>query len=331
MDAVILWVDGSDPRHAAKRAAALGHLGGAAPRAAGDPTRFDDRGEIYFCIASVLQNAPFIRRIHVVTDDQQPPLLERFFAENLCAPDFIRVVDHRELFRNHLDHLPTFNVRTLEALLGEIHGLAPVFLYLNDDFFINAPLTEADLVTAGGLLRISARWQKAGPILRRHRIRALAAGLRRGRPRAGFSLAQARSAEILKLRHTLAFDHSPRVLRRDTLGRWYAAHPEVLECQLRYRFRDPAQHSPYVLAGLLELAAGTAVLESPGDQVFLTPTNAQDDHRQLAWIRDGSVTWGCVQSLDLFAAERRAKVLAALRHRFASKLPAGLRSPAAAD
>ena len=72
IDAVITWVDGADPAHAARLAAFLGTS--ARPTAA-HATRFSDAGEIEWCVASILRFAPWIRTIHVVTDRQVPPLV----------------------------------------------------------------------------------------------------------------------------------------------------------------------------------------------------------------------------------------------------------------
>ncbi|WP_173488369.1 stealth family protein [Aliiroseovarius sp. xm-v-204] len=148
MDAVITWVDGNDPDHKAKRLAYQGKQTKLHTAATSD-TRFDSQNEVYFCIASILKYAPFIRTIHVVTDNQSPAFLKRFSDEGLCAPDRIRLVDHREIFRGHEDVLPTFNSNSIEAMLCNVEGLAEYFVYFNDDVFVNCPLSEEDFFCAG--------------------------------------------------------------------------------------------------------------------------------------------------------------------------------------
>ena len=131
IDAVITWVDGSDPAHAERLRAYLEQTGGPRPAAA-DPTRFNDAGELEYCVASILRFAPWIARIHIVSDRQQPKLL-RLLAGTPFA-DRLRLVDHREIFAGHEQHLPTFNSRAIITALWRIPGLA---------VFID-PLQEAD-------------------------------------------------------------------------------------------------------------------------------------------------------------------------------------------
>lgn len=73
IDAVITWVDGDDPAHKAKRMKyASSEVLGAADKAA--DTRFSDLGEIFWCVASLNRFAPWLNRIYIVTDAQDPGL-----------------------------------------------------------------------------------------------------------------------------------------------------------------------------------------------------------------------------------------------------------------
>lgn len=77
IDAVITWVDGNDPEHRRKR---LSYEKGGESRlddVAGD-IRYVSIGEIRYCVASILRFAPFVRKIFIVTDGQDP-----------CLGDFI--------------------------------------------------------------------------------------------------------------------------------------------------------------------------------------------------------------------------------------------------
>ena len=121
IDAVITWVDGGDPAHVARLQAYLAETGGARPAAA-DPTRFNDDGELEYCLASIRRFAPWIGRIFIVTDRQVPALLARLAGSDFGAN--IRVVDHAEIFAGHERHLPTFNSRAIITALWRIEGLA---------------------------------------------------------------------------------------------------------------------------------------------------------------------------------------------------------------
>ena len=66
IDVVITWVDGSDVEHAKKRAK---HLHESAPKSrnyAASNSRFQNSGELYLCIASILSFATFVRKIWIV-------------------------------------------------------------------------------------------------------------------------------------------------------------------------------------------------------------------------------------------------------------------------
>mgnify|MGYP001216085635 FL=1 len=80
MDAIITWVDGSDPQHVQKRREALSAAGYHIDRPTNgtEETRFSNLGEVYYCIASILKYAPFIRNIYVVTDNQVPGYIHDF-------------------------------------------------------------------------------------------------------------------------------------------------------------------------------------------------------------------------------------------------------------
>ena len=69
IDFVIAWVDGSDPKHQAKRAQYSGQNVSAEAMLS---TRFASDDEIYFSIASILKYVPYCGKIYVVTDQQKP-------------------------------------------------------------------------------------------------------------------------------------------------------------------------------------------------------------------------------------------------------------------
>lgn len=100
IDVVIAWVDGNDPKHQAKMKPYLDPQSAKSDDIAG-PTRFRSEGEIFYCVASILRFAPFVRKIFIVTDEQNPHL-EEFVQKNF--PDNrtpIEIVDHKILFRGY--------------------------------------------------------------------------------------------------------------------------------------------------------------------------------------------------------------------------------------
>ena len=74
IDAVIPWVDGRDPNFRRKRNKYLNEI---EVKQINKPTRFHEVGELYFVIKSIFKFAPFIRTIHIVTDDQIPEVIDK--------------------------------------------------------------------------------------------------------------------------------------------------------------------------------------------------------------------------------------------------------------
>ena len=85
IDVIITWVDGNDEALNAKRAAYI------TPEEANEkdiaaPTRYANRGEINWCIRSINKFMPWVRRIFLVTDGQNPDIQSRIPIE---------IIDHK--------------------------------------------------------------------------------------------------------------------------------------------------------------------------------------------------------------------------------------------
>lgn len=121
---VYTWVNGSDPHHLRRLAAARSKL---ADRQVDDePGRFRDYDVLRFSMRSVESFFPEARLIHlVIADEESPPVW--------LTPthDRIRLVRHSHIMPRSA--LPTFNSNAIETNLHRIPGLAECFMYLNDD------------------------------------------------------------------------------------------------------------------------------------------------------------------------------------------------------
>jgi hypothetical protein len=153
VDAVVTWVDGADPAlkrkrdHYLRKAQTPLHDNGT------NPHRWVCSDELSFCLRSIANNAPWVRRVWIVTDNQIPDI------EGL-PPEFmvkIGVVDHREIFAGFEDALPTFNSLAIEAMLWRIPELSERFLYFNDDVFVTAPVEVGDFFADDGPL-LRGKW-----------------------------------------------------------------------------------------------------------------------------------------------------------------------------
>jgi hypothetical protein len=301
IDAVVAWVDGNDPAHRAKLNAYLAEIGQRPKTAA--PTRFSSVGEIDFCIASLLRFAPFVRRIHVITDAQSPPCLADLWQRDPALRQRIVLVDHRAIFAGHEDCLPTFNARSIETLLWRVPGLAEHFVYLNDDMMLIKPLTAADWFRDGWpvlhgkyAIPIDREWgQRIKRTLRRllHRPKP---------PSPLHKRTQSISAARVGFeKRYFVVNHYPHPLRQSTFARHFGAHPQELRRNIAHRLRSAAQFGPVALANHLEILAGQAHLEPDNRLLYAEPaamTREQLGQTLAAAERNPHVAFACLQSLD---------------------------------
>lgn len=308
IDAVITWVDGDDPGHAAKRAsfqAAETHSSATAS------TRFAHRGEIRYCVWSLFTFCPFIRRVFIVTDDQKPYAVDGIVAGNADWASRVEIVNHRSIYREHADLLPVFSSRSIETMLYRIPGLAENFIYLNDDIFIGRPLTadyffrEGKPVLRGDLALFPS------PLVTQ--IKGL---FRRGPKRAGFKEAQQNAARLVGRTGTyLLAGHHPHALRRDTIANFVEKDVRALRAQAGHRFRSPEQYSPIGLSNNLELEAG-AVVEAATDAGYIKPPRNRRAAARISTIMQalirGEFTSICIQSLDAMGEPETRVILSGL-------------------
>ena len=123
IDAVITWVDGAGPNYQRKLKKYLNDSNTIRKQ-------YLQANEICFCIASIIKYAPFIRKIFVVTDNQTPDLNS---IKDFIPLDRVVIIDHKNVFENYERFLPTFNIRSIDAVLHRIKGLSEKFIYFNDD------------------------------------------------------------------------------------------------------------------------------------------------------------------------------------------------------
>lgn len=146
VDAVYLWVDGTDQSF---QKSINQYLPLDDPSVSCDSMsarRFRDNGELKYSLRSLELYAPWIRRIHLITNGQVPDWLDQ------SNPKIV-VVPHDRLFPRKSD-LPTFNSNAIELQLHRIPNLSRLFLYLNDDVFFGAPTTLDTFLLPDGSQRV---------------------------------------------------------------------------------------------------------------------------------------------------------------------------------
>lgn len=330
IDAVITWVDGNDPAHLSRLNAHLSSIPGKRPVAA-DPTRFNDAGELAYCISSLLRFAPWLRRIHIVTDRQRPSVLD--LVAGTPWAERISIVDHREIFAGYEACLPTFNSRAIITALWRIPGLSERFLYLNDDFILLRPVSPQDFFD-GDVMVLRGEWRLQSG---HHPVRKMIEAWRRWRGydpakwRVRNLAAQERGAQLAgERRRYLRLFHIPFPMRRSTLSDFFTKHPEMLASNLSYKLRSESQFKTESLSVQLEWDAGRARLDNGLRAVQLKPTQ-QPLWRLRAHIRrangDPRIAFACVQSLDLAPDELRRELTAWMAHRAGDLRQVAMNSP----
>ncbi len=141
IDIVYLWVNGSDPVWRAKKNAFLKKEKEQPDEQSITEARFTNNDELKFSLRSIEQNAPWIRNIYIVTDNQTPEWLD-------TTNPRIKIIDHTEIIPQ--EALPTFSSTSIEWCTDNIPGLSEHFLFANDDTFIGRETLPTFFFTPDG-------------------------------------------------------------------------------------------------------------------------------------------------------------------------------------
>jgi hypothetical protein len=236
VDAVYLWVDGSDPKWLKKKR----KFSAEADSHGTSDSRFTSRNELYFSIATLLKNAPWINRIWLVTDGQTPDLGD--------LADRVTLVDHKKFIPK--EFLPTFNSHVITSHLHRIKGLAENFLYLNDDILFGRPLTPSAWFDSHG--RCLIRYTRT--TLPGFSVRGVDV-IHEARQRT------VRSAIDAGLQISMrSIQHGPHPMRKSTMEQMWNRFGDELTSTSRNRFRTQADLVPEWLHNFLAYSSGDAVI-----------------------------------------------------------------------
>lgn len=237
IDAVITWVDGADPEHAARRAAHQTTSAIPLHENAINPHRWGSTDELTYCLRSIANHAPWLRHIWVVTDRQNPDL-------SALDPQFrkkIDVVDHAALFAglsvDQSNVLPTFNSLSIETMLWRIPEVSERFIYFNDDVFLTAPLKAHDV------------FRGARPVLRGKWVNYSAVATdtaARHDPALFHHFVQINAARLMGFGVDRLFNsaHVVHPVCRSVMADLYHQIPDVFLANIAHRFRHLDQFFP---------------------------------------------------------------------------------------
>jgi len=311
MDAVITWVDGSDPAHQAKMAPFLSSSTQKNHSAAA--TRFANCGEIEFCVMSLVRFAPWVETIYIVTDDQQPAFLASI--KDPALRQRISVIDHRQLFKGYEFALPVFNSLAIEAMLWNIPGLSDDFIYLNDDMMLTKPTpieafrTDEHYVLKGNMKpRKSKLWW--------YQLKRLFTKDESASRLNYWQVQEKSAATISDSRNYLDLPHCPHVLNRSTLKLFFERNPDKLVQTISCKFRDSKQLWSVSLFVHSVLASGQAKINN-----YFKSINIKADkynREKIAVLLDRAEHQAdhyfiVIQSLDMATPDNRDFILRWLR------------------
>ena len=148
IDVVYTWVDSYDPERVyyqqklLKKTDFNNH----------DKKRYVQRNELKYSIKSIEKNCPWVRTIYIVVKDDQKPNFINFDERSESLDNSknkipIKLIKHSMIMPK--SSLPTFSSLSIELCLHNIPNLSDYYIYMNDDLFINKPLTKSDFIKNG--------------------------------------------------------------------------------------------------------------------------------------------------------------------------------------
>ncbi len=308
IDVVFTWVDGNDPEHKKKITPYLNPRAQASDDIAG-PTRYRSEGEIFYSVASILRFAPFVRKIFIVTDNQNPNLdkfIEKNFPENKIP---IEIVDHKVIFEGYEEYLPVFNSRAVETCIYRIPGLSENYIYLNDDFFLVRPIQISDWFVEDKIVAYGS-WRS----LPLDRLLWLIKPMKNGHKPVGFKdgmiMAARKYGKKWKYFH---LDHLPHPIKKSVLADYFDKNPQHFLSNISHKFRSGKQFNTHELSYLSMFDAGKAIIKPSTDHLlYMKPVNRGENYlkRKLRCFETNEeLKFCCIGSLDLATEEDRIILL----------------------
>lgn len=125
IDFVVLWCDSSDSKWLEEMAFWKEKISG--EKVDIDADRYRDWGIFKYWFRAVEKYAPWVRKVHLVTNGQVPDFLD-------LSNSKIQLVVHKDYMK--ASSIPTFNSHAIEMQIPYIEDLAEQFVYFNDDIFL---------------------------------------------------------------------------------------------------------------------------------------------------------------------------------------------------
>ena len=254
IDAVITWVDGSDPEW--KK-----NINTHSPvkidfEKKKESVRYNSIGEIDIAIKSIINFAPFVNTIFLVTDNQKPEnfdILKELAEEKNIN---LSLIDHKITFRGYEQYLPCFNSCSIGNMLFRIPNLSEYFIIFNDDTFLMRETKPSDFFLDKNPV-VRGKWKNfyENQSLRNSYYKVLSIFGKKEK-KGGFKTFQQTSAKLAGVKKYVRRFHTPVSLRKSTLENFFKDN-ELLESNIKFRFRNKDQFIISSLAEHLEIKNNT--------------------------------------------------------------------------
>lgn len=291
MDAVITWVDGGSEDHRRKRHHYMAQTLRPLHENAINPHRWVCNNEILYCLQSIENFAPWVRKIWIVSDGETPKL--SILSDTLRSK--IHFVFHREIFDDFAEVLPTFNSLAIESMIWRINGLSERFIYFNDDVFLTAPLQPRD-VFKGISPVLRGRWVNYGDALQSPEAQS--------DPSKFNHYMQLNAACMMGFEGTRLFSsaHVVHPLRRSVMSRLFDENRDAFLDNIGHRFRDLSQFLPQGLHNHACIAAEEALFSETVDHLHIRSGQglggrASETRTLLRKATDPAIKFLCVNDL----------------------------------
>ncbi len=140
IDFVVTWVDSNDIKWQKEKNKTLNMINGTEEKFDYAKNRYRDIACFKYWFRCVEKNAPWVRKIFIITNGQKPNWLN-------INNEKIVLIKHSDYIEE--EFLPTFNSNAIEAKIHLIPGLSEKFVYFNDDMFLINKTKPSDFFTNG--------------------------------------------------------------------------------------------------------------------------------------------------------------------------------------
>ena len=151
----------------------------------------------------------------------------------------------KNVFENYERFLPTFNIRSIDAVLHRIKGLSEKFIYFNDDMFLIKKTNPEDWFV-GDKAVLTGNWVKS---YNKKPIKMISQKIKSFfNMRPSYNASQSKAANIagFNSKYFKSY-HCGRPQKKSIIKDFYNKFPQRLESQIKHKFRNPEQFMPYSL------------------------------------------------------------------------------------